>query len=71
MYVRKPGFCRSQTLDGIMIDIFLSLATGAMMMTAIHIISNGLTIIGFVIMWKGWSLIHGAKGGLVTEGPHM
>jgi len=54
-----------------MIDIFLSLATGAMMMTAIHIISNGLTIIGFVIMWKGWSLIHGEKGGLVTEGPHM
>ncbi len=40
------------------------------MMALIHIISNGLTFIGFVLMWKGWSLIHGAKGGLVTEGPY-
>jgi len=40
------------------------------MMTVIHIISNGLTVIGFVIMWKGWKLLHGAKGGLVTEGPY-
>ncbi len=43
---------------------------GANMMALIHIISNGLTFIGFVIMWKGWSLIHGTKGGLVTEGPY-
>ncbi|MBI5286081.1 MAG: isoprenylcysteine carboxylmethyltransferase family protein [Deltaproteobacteria bacterium] len=43
---------------------------GAFMMTIIHIISNGLTIIGFAIMWKGWKLIHGAKGGLVKEGPY-
>jgi len=27
-------------------------------------------IIGFAIMWKGWKLIHGAKGGLVTEGTY-
>ncbi|MBI3756231.1 MAG: hypothetical protein HY265_08735, partial [Deltaproteobacteria bacterium] len=38
--------------------------------TIIHLISNGLTIIGFVIMWNGWKLIHGAKGGLVTEGAY-
>ena len=43
---------------------------GAFMMTVIHIISNGLTVIGFVIMWKGWKLLHGAKGGPVTEGPY-
>ncbi len=43
---------------------------GPAMMTVIHLISNGLVIIGFVIMWKGWKLIHGAKGGLVTEGPY-
>lgn len=43
---------------------------GAAMMNVIHIISNGLVIIGFVIMWKGWKLIHGAKGELVTGGPY-
>ncbi len=43
---------------------------GPAMMTAIHIISNGLVIIGFAIMWKGWKLIYGGKGGLVTTGPY-
>ena len=43
---------------------------GAAMMTIIHIISNGLVFIGFMIMWKAWKLIHGAKGELVTEGPY-
>lgn len=46
------------------------LGGGATMMVVIHIISDGLVIIGFSIMWKGWKLIHGAKGGLVTEGPY-
>lgn len=43
---------------------------GPAMMTVIHLISNGLVLIGFVIMWKGWKLIHGAKGELVTGGPY-
>jgi len=43
---------------------------GLAMMTVIHLISNGLVLIGFVIMWKGWKLIHGAKGELVTGGPY-
>lgn len=43
---------------------------GAVMMNVIHIISNGLVIIGFFIMWKGWKLIHGAKEELVMEGPY-
>ncbi len=43
---------------------------GSAMMTAIHIISNGLVLIGFMIMGKGWALIHGAKGGLVANGPY-
>lgn len=46
------------------------LGGGATMMTVIHILSNGLVFIGFAIMWKGWKLIHGAKGGLVTDGPY-
>jgi protein-S-isoprenylcysteine O-methyltransferase Ste14 len=41
---------------------------GQTMMTAIHLISNGLVLIGFAVMWKGWSLIHAAKGKLVTGG---
>lgn len=46
------------------------LGGGATMMVVIHIISNGLVIIGFSIMWKGWKLVHGAKGELVTDGPY-
>jgi protein-S-isoprenylcysteine O-methyltransferase Ste14 len=46
------------------------LGGGATMMMIIHLISNGLVIIAFIIMWKGWKLIHGAKGGLVTKGPY-
>lgn len=43
---------------------------GVAMMNVIHIISNGLVLIGFMIMWKGWKLIHGAKDSLVTDGPY-
>ena len=46
------------------------LGGGAVMMTVIHLISNGMVVIGFALMWKGWKLIHSAKGGLVTEGPY-
>ena len=44
------------------------LGGGPAMMTVIHIVSNGLVFAGFVIIWKGWKLIHASKGGLVTEG---
>ena len=43
---------------------------GPTMMVLIHLISNTFVLIGFVIMWKGWKLIHSAKGGLVTGGPY-
>ena len=46
------------------------LGGGAVMMMVIHLISNSMVIIGFAIMWKGWKLIHTAKGELVTEGPY-
>jgi protein-S-isoprenylcysteine O-methyltransferase Ste14 len=46
------------------------LGGGKVMLAVIHIISNGIMIIGFIIMWKGWKLVHGAKGELVTEGPY-
>ena len=44
------------------------LGGGSAMMIIIHGISIGLVIIGFVVMWRGWKMIHRAKGGLVTEG---
>jgi len=46
------------------------LGGGTAMMSVIHLISNGLVVMGFVIMWKGWKAVHGAKGGLVTSGPY-
>lgn len=46
------------------------LGGGNVMLTVVHIISNGLVFFGFYIMWKGWKTIHAAKGGLVTNGPY-
>lgn len=46
------------------------LGGGAATMTVIHLVSNGMAIAGFAIMWKGWKLIHAAKGELVTGGPY-
>lgn len=44
------------------------LGGGGTMLVAIHIVSNGLMAAGFLIMASGWRKIHGAKGGLVTDG---
>src|SRR3972149_2616009 len=44
------------------------LGGGALMLAAVHIVSNGLMIAGFFIMGAGWKKIHSAKGGLVTDG---
>ncbi len=46
------------------------LGGGNVMLTFVHLISNVMVIAGFWIMWKGWRLVHGAKGKLVTEGPY-
>ncbi len=46
------------------------LGGGPAMMTVIHIVSNGLVLVGFMIIGKGWALIHTAKGELVTTGPY-
>jgi protein-S-isoprenylcysteine O-methyltransferase Ste14 len=44
------------------------LGGGAVMMTAIHIVSNVLMFGGLVIIACGWSRIHRARGALVTTG---
>ena len=37
---------------------------GPAMMALIHLVSNTLVFIGFIITWKGWKLIYRAKGAL-------
>lgn len=44
------------------------LGGGSSMLTAVHIVSNGLMLAGFMVMASGWRRVHGAKGGLVTDG---
>lgn len=44
------------------------LGGGSAMLTAVHIVSNGLMLAGFIVMASGWKRVHGAKGGLVTDG---
>jgi protein-S-isoprenylcysteine O-methyltransferase Ste14 len=41
---------------------------GAAMMSAIHLVSNGLMFGGLAIMASGWHRIHAGRGALVTEG---
>jgi protein-S-isoprenylcysteine O-methyltransferase Ste14 len=39
-----------------------------MVLVFIHLISNGLMLLGFVIMGMGWRKIHSSQGALVTDG---
>jgi protein-S-isoprenylcysteine O-methyltransferase Ste14 len=55
--------------SGHLVLVFLGLAHSNAAMTILHLISNGLIFFGFYLMYKGWMLIYGAKGGkLLTEG---
>lgn len=47
---------------------FVLFGGGESMMNILHLISNGLVVLGFIVMWKGWRLIHSAGDKLVTEG---
>ncbi|MGC2424971.1 MAG: hypothetical protein WA666_11545 [Nitrospirota bacterium] len=57
---RYPAFNPFSHPSGHLWVVFLG--GGATMLVVIHIISNALVIAGFIIMWKGWEPIHGAKG---------
>ncbi len=46
------------------------LGGGATMLTAIHVVSNGLMFGGLFIIHRGWRQIHLAQGELVTDGPY-
>jgi len=49
--------------------VAFGLADSAWAMTVLHLVSNSIIILGFVLLYKGWTLIHGSDGSnLVTEG---
>lgn len=55
--------------SGHLVLVFLGLSHSHVAMTVLHLISNGIILLGFYIMYKGWMLIHASKGKeLVTEG---
>ena len=49
--------------------VWLGLADSSWAMTLLHLVSNGIVILGFYLLYKGWSLIHSSDGTtLVTHG---
>ncbi len=49
--------------------VLFGLADGGLAMTILHLIGTSIIFTGFYIMYKGWMLIHDARGErLVTEG---
>lgn len=55
--------------SGHLVLVFLGLAHSPVAMTILHIISNGIIFFGAYLIYKGWILIHDAKGeNLVTGG---
>jgi protein-S-isoprenylcysteine O-methyltransferase Ste14 len=63
---RYPVLNPFSHMNGHLLLVFLG--GGALADFILHIISNGLWIMGIVIMGVGWKKIHSAKGSLVTNG---
>jgi protein-S-isoprenylcysteine O-methyltransferase Ste14 len=53
-------------VNGHLLKVFLG--GGPVLFGLIHLLSNGLMVVGIVIMGKGWKRIHAAAGALVTDG---
>lgn len=54
---------------GHLLLVFLGLADSPLAMTILHIVSNGIMLFGFYVIYQGWMLIFNSKGQkLVTEG---
>jgi protein-S-isoprenylcysteine O-methyltransferase Ste14 len=63
---RYPVLNPFSHVNGHLLLVFLG--GGAILNDLIHIVSNGLWIMGIVIMGIGWRKIHSAEGNLVTDG---
>lgn len=48
--------------------VMLGLADSSVAMTILHLLSNGIMLFGFYLLYKGWTLIYHSEGRLVTEG---
>lgn len=48
--------------------VLLGLADSGVAMMLLHLISNGIMLFGFYLLYKGWTLIYNSGGKLVTEG---
>ncbi len=48
--------------------VWLGLADSAAAMSVLHLLSNGIIILGFYLLYQGWKLIYHSDGRLVTEG---
>ena len=54
--------------SGHLVLVILGLAHSALAMIVLHIITNGLMLFGFYLLYKGWMLIYKSEGDrLVTE----
>jgi protein-S-isoprenylcysteine O-methyltransferase Ste14 len=63
---RYPVLNPFSHMNGHLLLVFLG--GGAVIHNLIHVVSNGLWIMGIVIMGIGWRKIHSAEGNLVTNG---
>ena len=63
---RYPVLNPFSHVNGHLLLVFLG--GGAIVNAILHIVSNGLMVVGFVIMGIGWKKIHAAQGKLVTDG---
>ena len=48
--------------------VWLGLADSAAAMTILHLVSNGIIVWGFYLLYQGWKLIYHSSGALVTTG---
>jgi len=49
--------------------VLIRLSDSTLAMVLLHLLSNGIIVLGFVLLYKGWILIHASAGNeLVTEG---
>jgi protein-S-isoprenylcysteine O-methyltransferase Ste14 len=63
---RYPVLNPFSHVNGHLLLVFLG--GGIILNDVIHLVSNGLWIMGIVIMGMGWRKIHSAEGNLVTDG---
>ena len=66
---KYPVFDPFSHSSGHLVLVLLGLSHSVIAMSLLHIVTNGIIIFGFYIIYKGWKLIHdAAEDHLVSEG---